>query len=142
MQELRERLIEVWREHQKELADRNQKLVEAAIEALKDKKIKAEARVSLMNFIKGGGNVTKESSSGMTSDDRLGAAKAVLQNAENTRNALASGGFNPLLLEAFKTELESYRKELERAELAIDNAKNEYERLKAIEERDKIRFKK
>ena len=142
MQQLRERLKDIWREHQNNLGDRNQKLVEIAAEAIRDKKLKADAKVTVLNFIKAGGGASKESTVGMEGADRLELAKAFLQNAENARNALADNDFNSTLIESFKVELESYKTELKQLEEQIENAKSEDERLRAVEKRDNVRFKK
>lgn len=126
--------------HQERLAKINQNILLLASNAIRDKTIKGNAKVSIVNLITGSGGASKNDTTGMESEDKLELAKAFLQNADNMRNTLSQDPLYASLIRDFDVQLQDYRREIDEIERLMKEVKTEKEREALKERRDKLRF--
>src|SRR3972149_4642556 len=113
MDNLIRRKEEIVRDHTAKLVETNSKILELLSNTLKDKKVKADVKVKILNFVNAAGGGGSESSLDMNSDARLELAKGFLSNAGSMMDVLRSDAGHLGLLKNIDDQLELYRKELE-----------------------------
>ena len=138
MRETSKRLEKVWSEHQDRLAKENRELVKMALETVKEKNLKAEARLKIKGLIEVGGKFGRDSSTVMDSKDKLELVIAVLKNAEDTKMSLTNNEMTSTVVKSFKMQLDRYKKHLEILHAKLKEAKDSDERKKINDDINRV----
>jgi hypothetical protein len=125
--------------HQDNLARINRELVELAVNAIRDTKVGAGVKVSFNNLIKVGGGGSRKSSTAMNSNDKLELSKAILQNAQETRNSITDDPYYASLLKDLDNLINSYRQELSRIDEELKLADEENKKRLNVEKSEVLK---
>lgn len=129
---------EIVKYHTAKMAEINQKILDTLSTTLKDKNTDINMGLKFLDFFKGSGTFSNDSSIGMDSNARLELAKQFFENAKLMIEAQKTDQGYPSLLKDIETQMEFYRKELEAVDEELKHVEEEEKKKELLKKKDKL----